>query len=333
MPIQIVRNDITRMRVDAIVNAANNALADGGGVTGAIFREAGPLLAAECRLLGGCRTGEAKITRGYRLPCRYVIHTVGPVWRGGGAGEEQLLTSCYRASLALAKARRCKSVAFPLISSGIYGYPKEQALRVAMAAISGFLLENDDDMQIYLVVFTRDSVQIGRKLFSRIEQYIDDHYVDAHADARRRLRDKMRLESLSMTLGDTRDFSPASLEQALAQMDESFSQMVLRKIGEKGMKNADCYKRANIDKKLFSKIHNDVHYKPKKATALALAVALELPIGETRELLQKAGLALSRSEKFDVIVEFFILQGQYDIFEINEALFYYDQPLLGGAVL
>lgn len=168
MPIQIVRNDITKMQVDAIVNAANNRLALGGGVTGTIHRIAGPGLLDECMKLGGCKTGEAKITRGYRLPCKYVIHTVGPVWQDGQHHEKELLTSCYQNSLQLAHEHNCQSIAFPLISSGIFGYPKDQALKDAMEAISAFLLANDSDMQVYLVVFTKESVKISQKLFFSI---------------------------------------------------------------------------------------------------------------------------------------------------------------------
>ena len=342
MPVQIVRNDITKMEVDVIVNAANNALMGGGGVDGAIHKAAGPQLLQECKTIGGCPTGEARLTRGYNLPCRYVVHTVGPVWRSGYTGEEQLLRSCYRNSLLLARSVDAKSVAFPLISTGVYGYPKDQALRVAMDTISRFLLETDDDMMVYLVVFSRDAVQISQKLFADVRQYIDDHYVERQPpESRRNLFGMFRpsapaarpapppVERTAPLWDAMPSCAPSSLEDELDQMDESFSQMVLRKIAQKGMKNAECYKKANLDKKLFSKINNDIHYKPKKTTALALAVALELPLEETKELLMKAGLALSRSDKFDIIVEYFIREGKYDIFEINEVLFYYDQPLLG----
>lgn len=334
MPAHIVRNDITRMQADAIVNTANRRLSPGGGVTGAIHKAAGPQLAAACEKLGGCRVSECKITEGFALPCRYVIHTVGPMWSGGIAGEKQKLYACYANALRMAKDHGCESIAFPLISAGTFGFPKELALRIAMSAISDFL--ETHDMTVYVVVYGRESLHASRQLYKDVEQYIDDHYVQSHPDfARQRQREMPQAFSLCTDFCAPCAPAPAknmSLEDALDCLDESFSQMLLRKIAEKGMKNAECYKRANIDKKLFSKIKGDVHYKPKKTTALAFCVALKLSLSETEEMLLKAGFALSHSEKFDVIVEYFITHGRYDIFKINEVLFHYDQPLLGGAI-
>ena len=324
MPLHMVRNDITTMKVDAIVNAAKNSLLGGGGVDGAIHRAAGPELLEECRTLGGCPTGQAKITKGYRLPATYVIHTVGPIWRGGSHGERELLISAYRSSLELALEHGCQTVAFPLISSGAYGYPKDQALKVAVDTIGDFLLCHD--MTVYLVIFDRAAYTIGGKLFSNIAAYIDDHYVDEHTQSHR----DMSLEEVPMEAQLWCASAPLSLDEALGQLDESFSQMLLRKIDERGITDAQCYKKANIDRKLFSKIRSDVHYKPSKPTAMAFAIALELPLEEAQELLQKAGFAFSHASKFDIIVEYFIAHQNYNIFEINEALFAFDQSLLGG---
>ena len=331
MPLHIVRADITTMEVDAIVNAANESLLGGGGVDGAIHRAAGPELLAECRTLHGCKTGQAKLTKGYRLPAKYVIHTVGPVWRGGGHGERELLTSAYRSSLELALAHHCETVAFPLISSGVYGYPKDQALTVAVDAIGDFLLRHD--MTVYLAIFDRASYTIGGRLFADIAAYIDDRYVSDHADSGEERRRRAARFSRPVPLEAEAAPAPCaagSLDEALSTLDESFSQMLLRKIDEAGLTDAQCYKRANVDRRLFSKIRSDVHYRPSKPTAVAFAVALELPLEEARELLQKAGFAFSHASKFDIIVEYFIAHGNYDVFEINEALFAFDQSLLGG---
>lgn len=368
MPIEIVRNDITRMRVGAIVNAANESLLGGAGVDGAIHRAAGPALLAECRTLGGCKTGNAKATGAYGLSAKYVIHTVGPIWQGGSQGEQELLRACYMNSLALAREKGCESVAFPLISSGAYGYPKAQAFRVAMDAIRDFLAEDDADMLVYMVLFDRSSFTAGSKLYAGVAQYIDDHYVEAHVDAdmeqSRALHFAQKADvSIEMSYSsmadeaaedgseETQQRKPlhafkgkakaagmaasvrpgaGSLEDALKRMEETFSEMLLRSIEEKSITDAACYKRANIDRKLFSKIRSDTNYKPSKRTALALAIALELPLEDTERLLKKAGLALSHSNKFDVIVEYHIVHGIYDIYAINEALFYFDQPLLGA---
>ncbi len=329
MPLIIVRNDITKMSVDAIVNAAKESLLGGGGVDGCIHRAAGPELLQECRTLGGCRTGEAKITGAYRLPCRYIIHTVGPVWNGGKYGEREQLASCYRTSLALAKEYGCESVAFPLISSGIFGYPKDQALRVAVDTIGEFLLHND--MTVYLVIFDRAAYQIGNKLFADIAAYIDNHYVDAHTDFRReRIRRMGLVESRMLTAYEDAPMAASGLDEALAHLDTGFSETLLKLIDRSGKKDAEVYKKANVDRKLFSKIRNNPDYKPSKPTAVAFAIALELSLPETRDLIARAGYALSPSSKFDVIIEYFIMQRDYDIFKINEALFAFDQSLLGA---
>ncbi len=347
MPLNIVRNDITKMRVDAIVNAANSSLMRGGGVDGCIHRMAGPGLLEECKTLGGCNTGEAKITKGYNLPSEYVIHTVGPVYKDGNHNEKSLLEGCYRNSLRLAKEYKCETVAFPIISSGIYGYPKAEALKVATDVITEFLLEND--MTVYIVVFDKTAYQISEKLFSDIKEYIDDNYVSHQAKLYpERCRPiPMQTETDCEGVPDVTFALPmaaakpvkekktlfrrkASLEEYVNNLDESFSEMLLRKIDEKGMKDSECYKKANIDRKLFSKIRSDINYKPSKPTVIAFAVALELSLDETKDMLKKAGFALSHSNKFDVIIEYFIVNGNYNIFEINEALFAFDQNLLGA---
>ena len=360
MPFEIVRNDITRMKVDAIVNAAKNSLMGGGGVDGAIHKAAGPELLEECRTLGGCPTGEAKITKGYNLPAKYVIHTVGPVWQGGGYHERELLTACYANSLKLAAEYECETVAFPMISAGAYGYPKEEAMEVAVGAISHFLM--DHDMTVYLVVFGHDSFAAGRKLFRDVQEFIDDVYADAHidrgrererrrywqriqAEANMRAEEKvMAFNSLSVCgeeIGASKDAAPArrpepctegtpDWDEILKRKDEGFSEALLRMIEERGMKDSECYRKANIDRKLFSKIRSNPDYRPTKPTACAFAVALELNLRETQELLNKAGLALTRSNLFDIVVEYFIRDRNYNIWEINEVLFEHDLPLLGS---
>lgn len=326
MPFYIVRQDITKMQVDAVVNAANTELQMGGGVCGAIFQAAGAEeLQRACDRVSPIRTGQAAITPGFALPAKYVIHAAGPVysrWK-----KEQcrvLLRSAYIESLKLAAETGCESIAFPLISGGIYGYPKDEALEVARLAIEEFLAEHD--MDVYLAVFDKDSFQVGKKLLGRVESYISQHYVDAHTPKRRLLN----VEETAMASAPMPMMAPApALEDLMAKLDEPFSDTLLRLIDQKGKTDVEVYKRANIDRKLFSKIRTGKGYTPKKPTILALAVALELTLKETDDLLERAGYALSHASKFDVIVEYFIVNGQYNIFEINEVLFQYDQPLLG----
>jgi O-acetyl-ADP-ribose deacetylase (regulator of RNase III) len=331
----IVRNDITKMHVDAIVNAANTALTMGGGVCGAIFRVAGmEQLQKACDQLAPIQVGDAVITPGYGLPARYVIHAAGPVYRDGKHGEEKLLRSCYINSLKRAVENRCKSVAFPLISSGIYGYPKEKALRIATSAIKDF--HSAHDLNISLVVFDKAAFAVSKELLGRVREYIDENYMEGYEPRGRRDLLQEEREALRaaesdppMTYEWTFEGTPR-LDDLVGNLDEPFSETLLRLIDAKGKTDIEIYKRANLDRRLFSKIRSQKGYMPSKRTAIALAVALELTLEETNDLLRRAGYALSHSRKFDVIIEYFIVNGRYNIFEINEVLFSYDQPLLGG---
>jgi len=329
VPLEIIRNDIIKVNADAIVNPTNRALDAGGGVDLEIHKAAGPKLAEECRSLGELPVGKARITKGYDLPARYVIHTAGPVWQGGNSGEEGLLKSCYRSSLDLAKEYGLESVAFPLISSGSFGYPKDLALRTAISSIGEFLLSND--MKVYLVVYDKDSFMLSGKLFASITQYIDEKYVEEKpASVRERRGDMLAAEMMSpMESQAIPRKSKRSLDEVVGQMDETFSRSLLRIIDEKGLKDSDVYKKANVDRKLFSKIKSDAFYKPSKPTAIAFAIALELNLDETKDLLMKAGFALSNSSKSDLIIQYFLEREIYNIFEINEALYGFGQAALG----
>lgn len=331
MPLEIVRNDITTMQVDAIVNAANTALQMGGGVCGAIFNAAGATeLQAACNEIGECPVGEAVLTDGFQLQASNIIHTVGPIWQGGTEGEEALLANCYKNSLAIAVAEGYESIAFPLISSGIYGYPKEQALQIAIATISEFLM--DHDLYVYIVVYDQKAFGLGKKLFTSIAEYIDENYVEErdlkYSRNRQMLDEEVILESQMAPIEGP--VKKRSLEDVLSQIDDSFSESLLRLIDEKGMTDTETYKKANIDRRLFSKIRNTEDYTPLKKTVIAFAISLELNLDETIDLLAKAGYTLSQSSKFDLIIAFFIEEKNFNIHEINEALFNFEQVLLGA---
>lgn len=335
MPFSIVRQDITKMKADAIVNAANTALQMGGGVCGAIFKAAGAeKLQQACDKVSPIKTGEAAITPGFQLPAKYVIHAAGPVYNSKNKEKcATLLRSAYTNSLALALENKCESIAFPLISSGIYGYPKDEALREATTAITVFLAEHE--MDVYLAVFDKASFIVSKELMGEVESYIDEHYVDTHRQARSSLLDIEKKFFAEAEFSAAPMMSPLkrqqSLDDIMAELDEPFSDALFRLIDSRGKTDVEVYKKANIDRKLFSKIRSVKGYTPKKPTILALAVALELTLDETDDLLERAGYALSHASKFDVIVEYFIVSGKYNIFDINEVLFKYDQPLLGGA--
>ena len=333
MPFEILRNDITNMAVDVIVNTANPDPVIGAGTDSAVHAKAGPQLLEARKAIGPIAVGSSAITPAFDLSAKYVIHTVGPKWHGGWLGETRLLKKSYLSALALAREHGCKTIAFPLISSGSYGFPKDKALQVAIQAFTEFL--TDHEMQIYLVVFQKDAVQQSQKLIQQIRSFVDEHYVE----------EALRVE---YSIPETRCFAPAqiqrigrsasmpapdrtmSLEDMLKQADAGFTETLLKLIDKTGKKDSEIYKKANLSKQHFSKIRNNLQYKPTKATALALAVALELDLEETKDLIGRAGYALTNSSKFDLILRYFIQRKQYDVLQINMALYEFDQPLLGA---
>ncbi len=367
MPFSIVRNDITKVSADVIVNAANERLAPGGGVCGAIFSAAGfDQMSAACERIGHCPTGSAVSTPGFALPCRWVVHTVGPIWRGGGSGEESLLRSCYRSVFAEVERLGAASVALPLVSAGIFGYPARAALDVARQEAQAFLARRPDAV-VLLVVFSADVVAACVRDGAELRSFIDDTYVaqSPFVGARDRAADlevsqplpapdfaapmaampvpaavpsssqpkgKRRKGAGLFRRGVQKGAGVDELSERLANLDASFSQALLALIDARGLTDAEVYHRANLSRQLFSKIRSNADYRPTKPTAVALAMALGLTLPETRELLGRAGIALSRSSRFDVIVEFYISRGVYDVLLVNEALFAYDQPLLGSGM-
>lgn len=343
MPLQIVRQDITKMQVDAIVNTTHEEMVGYSGVDLAIHKAAGPQLDKECARIAPLGLGTAKITNAYNLDAKYIIHTSGPVWQGGLVGESIILKSCYIESLKLAVANGCNSIAFPLISSGVYGYPKDQVLKFAIQVITEFLF--DHEIMVYLCVIDRTAYEFSKKLFTEISEAIDDDYVDERENdflggvvetaifAERTLQDTC-IDAAPQRKAQRRELYGSargkSLHEYMKSMDKPFAYKLFDLIDARGMTDVECYKKANVDKKTFSKIKcNPKTYKPSKQTAVAFAIALELNLDETQDLLASAGLTLSRSFVFDKIIRYFIQKEIYDIFEINEALFEFDQVLLG----
>jgi O-acetyl-ADP-ribose deacetylase (regulator of RNase III) len=328
MPLTIIRNDITEMETEAIVNAANTQLAAGGGVCGAVFDKAGAeQMQAACAKLGGCPVGEAVITPGYKLKAKYVIHAVGPVWQGGNQHEEELLRSAYRNSLELARSHKLKSIAFPLISAGIYHYPREQALAVALDEIQRFLMRHE--MDVTMVLYGHSTAELGYRLQKDLKSYIDDHYVEEHYYKRQQVDfDNMLMAPPERVY---RDHIPSLYQPAIdIREEETFSEALLKLIDSKGISDVTAYKRSNIDRKLFSKIRSNKTYNPTKRTVLAFTIGLGLSMEEAEDLLVRAGYAFSPCHKRDVIVQWFLKNQKYDINQVNAALFDYDQELLGA---
>ncbi len=346
MPLVLTRDDVSRVDAEAVVNAANEHLSAGGGVCGAIFEAAGRReLESACKQLGGCPTGSAVVTPGFGLKARWIIHAVGPIWRGGSWGEDALLRSAYRSALECARELGVRSVALPLISAGIFGFPIDRALAIATSEISAFL-DRVQDVEVRLVVFDRAAFAACLADYGEVAACVDEEYVDA-----RRGRDRMGDLRLSMPacgaaadvisddaapggscFGSARPIvDERELKDLLVHLDTSFSQAVLSLIDERGLTDAAVYKKANLSRQVFSKLRKDDGYRPAKPTAVALAIALELDMDQTRELLQRAGYALSTASTFDAIVRYYIERHSYDIVAINQMLFAFDQPLLGSS--
>lgn len=345
MPFKIVRNDITRMKVDAIVNTANDLPTYGSGTDYAVYKAAGEKKLLACReQIGRKKEGDVFITPGFKLPAKYIIHAVSPLWKDGEQGETELLSKCYKDALKLANDTGCESVAFPLISAGGFGFPKELAFDIAVNEIKAFL--RDNDMEVILVVFGDATVRLSAKLFDSIDSFIDSHYV-AEAEAkeygepygRRRDRYKDVVDSAKadeIPVAAPKFYGPRmaavpgrSLEDIINNPAETFQQMLFRLIDERGLKDSEVYHRANINRKHFSKIRNNVDYNPRKQTVFAFAIALELNLDETRDLLNRAGYALSPSSKYDLIIQYFIENENYDMFTINGVLFDYGLDTIG----
>ena len=352
MPLQIIRQDITKMKVDAVVNTTNENMIGYSGVDLAVHTAAGPELDAYCAKIAPLGLGEAVVTPAFDLEAKYIIHTSGPEWHGGLQGESIILKSCYAESLKLAVENGCETVAFPLISSGAYGYPKDKVLKFAVQIITEFLFDNE--LTVYLCVYDRASYQFSKELFDDISDYLDEDKTFATSDFFSRMPKLSRCEPMTLAAEESCDFSigalppmanaPApetleirsnsardmSFEEYMKSMDKSFAYKLFDLIDGRGMTDVECYKKANVDKKTFSKIKcNPDTYKPSKQTAVAFAIALRLNLDETQDLLASAGLTLSRSFTFDKIIRYFIQREIYDIFEINEALFEFEQMLLG----
>ena len=362
MPFQIIRSDITKVKVNVIVNTANPYPVIGSGTDSAVYHVAGEQkLLAERKKIGNIAPGQVAVTPAFKLPAKYIIHTVGPVWEDGNHGERDILRSCYEKSLNKAVELKAESIAFPVIATGVYGFPKDEALNIALAEIGKFLLTND--MKVILVVFDRKAFELSSQLVGDIDEFIDDHVVQIvreteYGSGMDRL-ERRRME-LTSVLADEElyhrraelidveedlfdgasapmapmsapymDMGDESLDDMLQNTGYTFQQKLFQLIDASGMDDVTVYKKANIDRKVFSRIRSKRDYKPKKKTAVAFAIALELDLPTTIDLLARAEIAFSQSNLFDLIIAYFITHGIYDMFEINAALFQYDQPVLG----
>ena len=354
MPLNIIRADISQLSVDAIVNPTDSLYSGSGGTDWQVHHRAGEELDAFCLGLEPLSPGEVYASPGFSLPARHIFHTVGPVWQGGGSGEEALLESCYSRALALALSMGCESIAFPIISAGSFGYPKDRALSTATRIIGSFLQEHE--LTVFLVVYNPEIFRLSESLYRDVKDYLSFYRPRIMSDYEPPMAsisfDEPPESSYSRPVsaplpklssnkaaafsrpkkpdGLFEDLETLSLDQLLQHKEESFSQLLLRKIDERGMKDSQCYNRANIDRRVFSKIRSKPDYKPSKETAVAFAIALKMDMDETEQLLKSAGYALSCNNDFDIIVMYFITHRNYDIFELNNVLYGFKQHTLGS---
>lgn len=343
MPLKIVRNDITKMNTDAIVNTANEHVTVGPGCDIAVYNAAGydELLQYRARNIGAVPEGEVFITPGFNLQAKYIIHAVSPFYQGGNNREETKLRSCYRKSLQLAKDNNIKSIAFPLIATGGFGYPKEEGLRIAVDEINAFLMHNE--MLIYLVVFGSETTKLAEKIYPDLETYIDTHYVESKyeeeygyayqphpeiyhqrckkikkVDVKKLLEEEIVIEKTrEARVFDFGVQDESRLKERVLHPADTFSQSLMYLIKTKKMENSEVYKRAILDRKVFSKIKNDINYHPNKLTALCLCIGAKLNLDESRDILARAGYALSPCDKRDIIFSYFIENEIYDMIELD----------------
>lgn len=349
MPFKIIRNDITKVSADAIVNTANPKPLYASGTDSAIYEAAGAdKLLKERKQIGSIPKGTVAVTGAYKLDAKFIIHTVGPAWHGGNRKEFEILRDCYHNSLCKAAELNCESIAFPLIATGVYGFPKDKALQIAISTISEFLLQYE--MMVYLVVFDQKSFQLSSQVLGDVQSFIDANYVagSRHREYSRRIYSKLAGQENKMETLDDYEFkeeevgndpkpmmfsrtleAPMSLDEQLANLGGTFQEKLFELIEYRGLSNKDVYTGANLDRKHFSKIQCNVNYHPSKKTAMALCISLKLDLDESKDLLARAEWAFSPNRKMDLIVMNAIVNHQYNINQVNAILFEYGQDCLG----
>lgn len=347
MPFEVIRNDIAKVTADAIVDTANPKPRIGAGADHAIHLGAGPELLEARKAIGDIQPGHVAVTPAFGLKAKYIIHAVGPAWKGGNENEETLLRQTYDNALKAAVDHQCKSVAFPLMSTGTYGFPKEKGMPIAVSAFTDFLMSHN--IRIILVVFDRVVFELSGQLLDDVHGYVDDNYVDAmHAEEydihqcvtdyeklKERLSDQRRSEIKSI-IGIEETATPrcrtsTQLSEIVEQTDVSFHGKLFQLIDERGFKEPTVYKAADISRQQFSQIRSNPNYHPTRNAAIRFALALKLDYEATQEFLSSAGYTLTQSNPADIIVKCCIDRGEFDTVKINSELYERNLPLLSNA--